>query len=118
MRVLVLGASQNPQRYSNMAMKDLQYFKHTVIAVGRKAGEVQGMRIVTDFPQDEKVDTVTVYLNERNQEPYIEAIKNIRPNRVIFNPGAENRSFYRELEAIGIESINACTLVMLRTNQF
>jgi uncharacterized protein len=118
MRVLVLGASSNPQRYSNMVMRDLRYYNHEVVAVGRKSGEVEGMKIQTNLPEDSIIDTVTVYLSEQNQGPYMAYLKNLKPKRVIFNPGAENDKLAMELEKLGVECLEACTLVMLRTNQF
>ena len=45
-------------------------------------------------------------------------IKKIKTKRVIFNPGTENPTLADDLKKTGIEVINACTLVMLSTNQF
>jgi hypothetical protein len=46
------------------------------------------------------------------------ALKTIKPRRVIFNPGTENPRLARSLRADGIEVEEACTLVLLQTGQF
>ena len=40
-KVLVLGASENPSRYSNKAIIELSGHGHEVFAVGKKYGEVE-----------------------------------------------------------------------------
>lgn len=118
MNVLILGASLNPTRYSYLALNDLIDYGHNVHAIGRKAGVLRGIKIADEFQEIDDLDTVTLYLGPRNQAPYLEYLKRLKPRRVIFNPGTENDTFQCELESVGIEVLEACTLVMLRTNQF
>jgi hypothetical protein len=47
-KTLVLGASENPARYSNMAVKKLKAYGHEVIAIGRKKGMIADTPIETD----------------------------------------------------------------------
>lgn len=115
---LVLGATENTSRYANMAIRSLREHNEPVVAVGRKAGQVLDIPIATDTDNIEQVDTVTLYLNPQNQEPYMDTILALKPRRVIFNPGTENPAFEAKLEAAGIEPVEACTLVMLRTGQY
>lgn len=118
-KTLVIGASENPERYSNKAVKMLQDYQHEVIALGNNKGKkINGLEIVNDVNNDESIDTVTLYLNPKNQEPYYEKILALHPRRVIFNPGTENPAFEQVLKEHNIEPIEACTLVMLRTNQY
>lgn len=118
MKVLVLGASLNPARYSYLALNDLVNSGHEVFAVGRREGEVNGVKIHNEPIEIEGLDTVTLYLGEKNQQEYASYLQNLKPKRVIFNPGAENNRLARQLAENGIEVLTACTLVMLRTNQF
>ncbi len=117
-KTVVLGASENPARYSFEAVTRLRKYGHEVIAVGRKAAVVAGVQIETVPPAVHAIDTVTLYLNPTAQKPYYDYIVGLKPQRIIFNPGTEND----ELEAIaqqnGIETIEACTLVMLSTGQY
>jgi predicted CoA-binding protein len=117
---LVIGASENPERYSNMAIKLLKKYGHTVYALGKREGEVDSIKIETDknLFDDKPLDTITLYVNPNLQKEYMEDILKWKPKRVIFNPGTENEVFETVLEANGIEPIEACTLVMLKTNQF
>jgi hypothetical protein len=43
---------------------------------------------------------------------------NLGPDRVIMNPGTESDELEEELNGKGIAVLRACTLVMLRTDQF
>ncbi len=115
---LVLGASENEVRYSNMAIRKLRAHNIPVIAVGLRPGKVLDVPIVTDFPKANEVHTVTLYVNPERQKTYYEPIVKLRPKHVIFNPGTENRAFEKVLEAEGIAVEVACTLVLLSTNQY
>ena len=117
-KTLVLGASQNPQRYSNMAVKKLAAHGHPVIAIGRRAGNINDIDIITEWPKQADVDTVTLYLNPENQKPYYEYIISLKPRRIIFNPGTENDELENLAAKQGIPTTQACTLVLLSTDQY
>jgi predicted CoA-binding protein len=117
-KTLVLGASDNPSRYSYLAMQKLQAYRHPVVAVGRKEGKVGGVSIHKDQVEEEGVDTITLYLNPDNQKPYYDYILNLKPKRIIFNPGTENPELIRRAREEGIEPFIGCTLVMLSTGQY
>ncbi len=117
-KTLVIGASTNPSRYSFLAINKLVDNDHPVVAVGLKEGTVAGVEILKDKPQFESLDTITLYLNSKNQEQYYDYILSLNPKRVIFNPGTENPEFYSILKKNNIEVDVACTLVLLGTNQY
>lgn len=117
-RTLVIGASENPVRYSNMAILRLLEHQHEVIALGIKPGSVAGIPIVTERTTFENIDTVTLYVGPKRQPEYYQYIIDLNPKRVIFNPGTENPEFYRLLEGNGIEAEVACTLVLLASQQY
>lgn len=117
-KTLVLGASENALRYSNMAIRKLSQHKIETVAIGNKSGDVEGVKIEKEQFPFENIHTITLYLNPKNQEQYKEYILSLKPERVIFNPGTENSVFEKELIAKGIDAIEACTLVMLSTDQF
>ena len=117
-KTLVLGASENPMRYSYLAINALTKRDHPTVAVGRKEATVAGIHILTTNAPFADVDTVTLYLNPTNQVPYYDYIIGLNPKRVIFNPGTENPELYALLRENGIEIEVACTLVMLSTNQY
>jgi predicted CoA-binding protein len=117
-KTLVLGASDNPQRYSYLAVKRLRGCGHPVAAIGRKSVRVGDVDIDTDKKVLTGVDTVTLYLNAGHQKEYYDYILSLHPKRIIFNPGAENPELEALAEANGIEPVCACTLVLLGTGQY
>jgi predicted CoA-binding protein len=117
-KTLVLGASDNPSRYSYLAMNRLKAHKHPVVAVGRKEVAVNGMQIHKNHTLEEGVDTITLYLNPKNQVEYYDYILGLKPKRIIFNPGTENDELMDKAKGAGIEPVVACTLVMLATGQY
>ena len=117
-KTLVLGASDNPARYSNMAIRKLRAHGHPVIAVGHREGHVGDVAIYTDPLAEADVDTVTLYLSPKHQQVYYNYILSLSPNRIIFNPGTENEELASLAKAHGIQPLDACTLVLLSTFQF
>jgi uncharacterized protein len=117
-KTLILGASDNPARYSFLALNKLREFNHPIVAVGKKTTIVHDIPIQTETSPVEDLDTVTIYLNPANQKNYYEYIFEQRPRRVIFNPGAENPELEKLLNEKGIEVMEACTLVLLGTGQY
>jgi predicted CoA-binding protein len=117
-KTLVLGASENPARYSNMAIKRLVSHKQPTVAVGLRKGEVMGVQLHNEPRPFEDIHTVTLYLNPQRQQQYYDYILSLKPERVIFNPGTENPEFYALLRKNDIEVEVACTLIMLGTNQY
>ena len=115
---LVMGASTNPSRYAYMAIEKLVQKGELVKAFGLKKGVVSGVTIDNELLEYDNIDTVTLYLGPANQPQYYNHIINLKPRRVIFNPGTENPEFYNLLKASGIEVEVACTLVLLGTNQY
>lgn len=115
---LVLGASERPDRYANMAVRRLRAHGHAVLAVGRRPGRIGEVPIVTDIPDGARPSTVSLYLSPANQAPWRARILALRPERVIFNPGTEDSGFEAELAAAGITPIEGCTLVMLAAGTY
>ncbi len=93
-KTLVIGASLKPTRYSNIAINRLTLYKHPVVALGLRKGEVAGIPIETEKIPFKGIDTVTLYLNPQRQAEYYDYIISLNPKRVIFNPGTENPEFY------------------------
>jgi uncharacterized protein len=117
-KTLVIGASDNPERYSNLAIHRLHKHGHEVVALGRKEVVVDGVQVAKENMAFDNVDTVTLYVNPTHQEAYYDYILSLQPKRIIFNPGTENPAFEQMAEAKGIATIEACTLVMLATGQY
>jgi uncharacterized protein len=117
-KTLVLGASDNPSRYSYLAVNRLRNHGHPVVAIGKKNAMVFDVPIEKEKKDWNNVDTVTLYLNPTHQQQYYDYILSLKPKRIIFNPGAENDELADLAIKNGITPIEACTLVLLSTNQY
>jgi len=117
-KTLVLGASQNPERYSYLALQRLAADQQPVVAIGAKKGQVGDTIIETEKKAFEDIDTVTLYLNPQRQKEYYDYILSLHPKRIIFNPGAENDELADLARQNNIKPVEACTLVLLSTGQY
>lgn len=117
-KTLVLGASDKPDRYSFLAIERLRKNGHDVIGIGKHKGKVADVEIATEQTPIDNIDTVTLYLNPLHQKDYYNYILSLKPQRIIFNPGAENEELYQLALYNNIQPIEACTLVMLSTHQY
>ena len=117
-KTVVLGATPNPARYAYLAVQKLTRYGHEVVPVGIHAGEIAGIPIQTGQPALSDVHTVTLYLRDSRQAEYYDYILSLRPQRIIFNPGAENPELARLARENGIEPEEACTLVMLSIGNY
>lgn len=117
-KVLLIGASLKPFRYSHIAVKMLASYNHEVWPLGREKGEIAGQEVKTTLPDWDKLDTVTIYLNYENQKDYYESVFDYHPERIIFNPGTENPEFKKLAENKGVKVIENCTLEMLEAGIF
>ncbi|MBI1305534.1 MAG: CoA-binding protein [Bacteroidetes bacterium] len=117
-KTLVLGASTNPTRYANIAINRLRSHGHEVVALGLKPGKVADVDIDTKPQFYPNVDTVTMYLGAPRQIPFYQYLIALNPKRIIFNPGAENPELAELANRNGIETEEACTLVLLNLDQY
>ena len=117
--VAVLGASNNPERYSNMADRRLRDAGHHVIPVNPALSEFEGLPVAKSLGEiKEPVDTLTLYVGPQRLAALTDEILRLAPKRVIFNPGTESPELAAALDRAGITHLEACTLVMLQTGQF
>jgi predicted CoA-binding protein len=117
-KTLVLGASDNPSRYSYLAVQRLRNHGHPVVAIGKKHTQVADVIIGKEKKEFDNIDTVTLYLNPLHQQDYYDYILSLKPKRIIFNPGAENEELSSLAAKHQIKVMEACTLVLLSTGQY
>jgi predicted CoA-binding protein len=119
-KTAIIGASTNPTRYAYLAAQMLNNHHIEFVPLGIRPGEVFGKKIldIRESPELKDIHTVTMYLGPQNQPPYYDYLLGLKPKRIIFNPGTENDEFRQMAEDQGIETEEACTLVMLRLGAF
>ena len=117
-KTLVIGASINPERYAYKAVNLLVKNEIEVVPMGVKPGLVANLSIVSPLIVQFNIHTITLYIGASKQEPYFDFILKINPKRVLFNPGTENPKLANLLNKKGIVWENACTLILLSTNQY
>ncbi|MEY3873317.1 MAG: hypothetical protein RL363_38 [Bacteroidota bacterium] len=115
---LVLGASPNKERYSYLATKLLNEKEYAVYPFGIKKGFIEALPIQNEWPANGNIDTVTLYVGPEAQVAYYDAILSLAPRRIIFNPGTENPELEGLAKQKGIQTMEACTLVLLKTGQY
>lgn len=117
-KTIVLGASMNPARESHLAVHRLQAMGHPVVAIGKTGGVIGSVEIETGQNLYTDIDTVSLYLNPQNQKDIYNYILLLHPQRIIFNPGSENGELAALALQNGIQTMEACTLVLLSTGQY
>jgi uncharacterized protein len=117
-KTLVIGASEDPGRYAYRAVLRLKQAGHTVIALGKHTGKIDDLSILTGTPQLNNIHTVTLYIRPGIQQTLYNYIIELKPDRIIFNPGTENPEFEKLAQSHGIETLEACTLVLLSIGSY
>lgn len=117
--VAVLGATPKTGRYANQAILLLREQHYRVTPIHPKIPVIEGLPVTHSVAEiTDAVDTLTLYMGPARLEPMVDELMALNPGRVIFNPGTESRLYQQKLDEAGIEWLEACTLVMLKTNQF
>lgn len=119
-KTVVVGATPNPSRYAYLAATMLAEYKFESVLLGIKKGDINGNKIldIREKPAIADVDTLTLYIGPQRQPEWYDYLLGLKPKRIVFNPGTENEEFEALARKQGIETLEACTLVMLRSRQF
>lgn len=119
MNVAIIGASDKPERYAYLALKSLEEYGHTPFLVHPRLTKVEKYPVVKSVAEfAEPIHTVALYVNPKISAIMQDELLALQPNRVIMNPGTENYELQEALEKQGCQVLIACTLVMLKSNQF
>lgn len=117
--VLIVGASEKPDRYANKTMKALLEKGHEVVLLNPRLSIIDGRQVYqTPAAVKETIDTITVYVGPDKIAGLADELIKLKPQRIIFNPGSESEIAISQFSDNGIKVIRGCTLVMLATGQF
>lgn len=119
-KTAIIGATTNPGRYAYLAGRMLTEYGHEIVPVGIQDGKLFGKEIldIRSKPAIQDIDTITLYIGPQRQPEWYDYLINLKPKRIIFNPGTENPELEKLAKENGIETVEGCTLVMLRSGQF
>lgn len=118
-RVVIVGASDRPDRYAHNALLALLSHGHETVLVHPRLREIEGQQVHASLRDiSGPVDTVTLYVGPAASAGMGPDLIALKPRRVIFNPGTENADLQQQLAAAGIRPEEACTLVLLASGQF
>lgn len=118
-KVLIVGASDSPERYSYKALHMLRSKGHEVFLYSPKHQEIEGLKVYQNFTEIPKpIDVITLYVNPTIGAQMAKELAALKAKLTIFNPGTESSTLANHLETHGTKTLEACTLVLLTTDQF
>lgn len=117
-KTLVIGASPNSVRFSNKMVKSLIRHDFSVVPLGIRKGDIAGINILTEKVIIKDIHTISLYIGASRQKDYYEYIINLKPERIIFNPGTYNSELIELAEQNDIECIIDCALIMLSNGNY
>lgn len=113
--VAVVGASRDRSKFGNISVRAHLQQGYEVFPVNPNAGEVEGLpafESLADVPVD-NLDRVTIYLPPHLTLALLDEIHEVAPAEVWLNPGSSDEEVRVRAEQLGIEIIEACSIVDL-----
>ncbi len=121
--IAILGMSNKTDRYSYLAAQRLLkagykeiWGVHPKLTSIEDLSKVKMVASIDELPRN--VHTLTLYIGAARLTPMIEKILQLKPKRIIMNPGTENQELTDKAREAGIETMEACTLVLLSQEIF
>ncbi len=117
--VVILGASDREERYSNKAQRLLMKQGYRVVPVHPSISSIETIPVmheIGDVPR--RPDVMSVYVNPSVSTDLADDIIALSPRVAIFNPKTENPALEDRLASSGTVVVRACTIVLLTTGRF
>jgi uncharacterized protein len=117
--VAVIGASTNPRKFGNRAVKAFRRQGYNVIPINPHEREVEGLkayRSVLDV--EETIDMATFYVHPDVGERVISEVARKGIPEVWLNPGSESEELIRLARALKLEPILACSIIGIGENPY
>jgi len=116
-KIIVIGASPNPVRFSYQAVRSLIVHDYEVVAIGIREGKIGDLDIIKGMVPVEDVEKVVLYLGAERQRSYYDYILNLGPEEILFNPGTENAELAELAMENNIRIRYDCALVLLEAGR-
>jgi len=117
--VAVIGASADPQKFGNRAVRAFRRQGYTVVPINPHEKEVEGLKSypsVLSVPGS--IDMATFYVPPDVGEPVIVEVAKKRIPEVWLNPGSESDELVRLARSLQIEPIVACSIIGIGENPY
>jgi predicted CoA-binding protein len=110
--VAVIGASPDRRKFGNKALRAFREAGYRAIPINPHHDEVEGEKSyasVLDYP--DTIDMATVYVPPDVGEQVLESLAQKGIGEVWFNPGAESPEVLTRARALGMQPIQACSII-------
>jgi predicted CoA-binding protein len=110
--VAVIGASSNRSKFGNKALRAFARGGYTVFPINPNEKTIEGMAAyasVLDVPA--AIDMATVYVQPSVGVAVMEEIARKGIPEVWLNPGADDPAVVSRAEALGLKTIQACSII-------
>jgi len=110
--VAVIGASVNRRKYGNRAVRAFLQQGYHVVAVNPHETMVEGVPAVASLADiHEPIDIITIYVPPEIGIGLMDAVAAAGAKEVWLNPGAESDALVAKARSLGLEPIQACSLM-------
>ena len=113
--VAILGASADRSKFGNKAIRAHLQQGYDVYPVNPKGGEIEGLTVykrLADVPV-ERLDRISVYLPPKIGLAMLDEIAAKGCDELWLNPGSESDELVEQAQSLGLEPIQACSIVAL-----
>ena len=117
--VAVIGASSDPRKFGNRAVRAFRRQGYTVIPINPNEALVEGLKAyasVLDVP--DAIDMATFYIPPEVGEKVMPEIALKQIPEVWLNPGSESAEIIRLARALKVEPIVACSILGIGENPY
>lgn len=112
--VAIIGASPHRSKFGNKAVRAYKDKGWRVYPVNLEEDEIEGLPTygdVRDIP--DHVERVALYLPPEKVDEVIDAVAEVKPHEVYFNPGTESPAAIKKARDAGLEVITDCAIVAI-----
>jgi predicted CoA-binding protein len=113
--VAILGASRDRRKYGNKSVRAHVAQGYEVFPINPHADQIEGLpayESLADVPADQ-LDRISVYVPPEVGITLLDQIAAKHPSEVWLNPGSESEELLAGAEKLGLNVIQACSIVDL-----